>query len=372
MSAKISDRLMYQAGMKRIPISGTFELTPMCNFSCKMCYVRKGPKEVAEKGGLLPVEKWLAWAEEAKQNGMLYLLITGGEPLTYPGFWELYEKLTQMGFLISINSNGSMFTEEVAKRFHEMPPRKINITLYGASNETYESLCGLGDGFERVTAGTAWLRKYNIPYKFNCSLTPYNCHELEAVQTLAKEHKVPLEIATYMFPPVRRSADLDAENARLTAEMAGYYSVENMYLQLEEEAFRRYAEGKMQYVEPPDLDIDSTNSESGKEMGCRAGRCSFWLDWQGNLSACGMINQPRYTLQNESFMTVWKRIVDDTNKIRCLSGCEGCKNQKMCHACISTAYCETGDINGRPTYVCKMIEAEAVACKEKLQKLNRK
>ena len=88
------------------------------------------------------------------------------------------------------------------------------------------------------------------------------------------------------------------------------------------------------------------------------------------MSACGMINRPCYSLKNNSFVKTWKKIVEDTNKIRCLSGCAGCVNENICHTCISTAYCETGDINGRPTYVCKMIEAEAKASREKLQKLN--
>ena len=29
-----------------IPISGTFELTPRCNFNCKMCYVHLQPEEI--------------------------------------------------------------------------------------------------------------------------------------------------------------------------------------------------------------------------------------------------------------------------------------------------------------------------------------
>ena len=165
LGTKITDRLLYQAGMARIPISGTFELTPMCNFSCKMCYVRKNQKEVDSSGGLKSIAQWLNWAEAAKEKGMLYLLITGGEPLVYPGFWELYEKLTQMGFVISINSNGSMITEEVAARFAEMPPKKFNITLYGASNKSYETLCGVKDGFERVMNAAGYLKKYKIKFK---------------------------------------------------------------------------------------------------------------------------------------------------------------------------------------------------------------
>ena len=46
-SVPLSEFLSMKASAGRIPISGTFELSPVCNFACKMCYVRKTEKEVA-------------------------------------------------------------------------------------------------------------------------------------------------------------------------------------------------------------------------------------------------------------------------------------------------------------------------------------
>lgn len=366
MSAKITERLVYQAGMARMPISGTFELTPMCNFACKMCYVRKEPQEVAAAGGLKPVSQWLRWAEDAREKGMLYLLITGGEPLTYPGFWELYGELTKMGFVITINSNGSMITEETVLRLAKTPPKKMNITLYGASNESYERLCGVSDGLDRVMKAARLLKEHKIMYQYNCSLTPDNQHELGAILDLARAQGVPVEVASYMFPPVRRDPGMDDSDMRLTAEDAGYCSVENMSRQLNKEQFRAYAKRKMQYETPPVLLKKVESAQKGRPMGCRAGRCSFWLDWQGYLSACGMIDMPKYSLEEESFAQAWEHVVDSTNQILCLAGCVDCKNREMCHTCISSAYCETGDINGRPVYICRMLKAEADACRKKL------
>ena len=50
---------------------------------------------------MLSLEQWLKIAREAKDAGMLFLLITGGEPFLWPQFWELYEALSEMGFLIT-------------------------------------------------------------------------------------------------------------------------------------------------------------------------------------------------------------------------------------------------------------------------------
>ena len=55
---KSATRLFRKASKLGIPLHGVFELTPMCNMNCRMCYVRKSPEEVQREGGLIPAEKW--------------------------------------------------------------------------------------------------------------------------------------------------------------------------------------------------------------------------------------------------------------------------------------------------------------------------
>ena len=133
----LTDYLYSKACHFKIPLNGTFELSPVCNFSCKMCYVRKTRKEVEESPRkILTLEDWRKIAKEAHAAGMLDLLLTGGEPLLWPDFWTLYEELADMGLQISINTNGSLIDEAAIARFRQRPPRKISITLYGANDET--------------------------------------------------------------------------------------------------------------------------------------------------------------------------------------------------------------------------------------------
>lgn len=68
------------------PICGTFELLPICNMDCKMCYIRMSPNEMYRQGTLLSVNDWLRIGKEAAANGCMFLLLTGGEPLLYPDF----------------------------------------------------------------------------------------------------------------------------------------------------------------------------------------------------------------------------------------------------------------------------------------------
>ena len=66
--ATIKDRLYQYARENRIPLTGAFELTPMCNFSCKMCYVRRTAEEARNQGGVRTLEFWLDVARQAKRS----------------------------------------------------------------------------------------------------------------------------------------------------------------------------------------------------------------------------------------------------------------------------------------------------------------
>ena len=60
-----------------LPVTGTFELTPRCNFNCNMCYVHQTEAQAAQGGRReLTTAEWLAIAEEARKAGMVFLLLT--------------------------------------------------------------------------------------------------------------------------------------------------------------------------------------------------------------------------------------------------------------------------------------------------------
>lgn len=222
----IEQQMFAMATEKKVPLYGVLELLPLCNLNCDMCYVRMSREEMEQVGRLRTMEEWTKTAEDMMRAGTLFVLLTGGEPLLYPHFRELYQKLRELGMIITINTNGTLIDEAWADFFAENKPRRINITLYGASNETYERLCHYPGGFDKAVNGIRLLRERNIDVKVNGSLAKANVDDRMKIIELGESLDAPVRIDTYMYPSVRERNHAYNNQARLDPEMAAKARVE--------------------------------------------------------------------------------------------------------------------------------------------------
>ena len=370
--APLTQYLFTKASQKKIPLSGTFELSPVCNFSCRMCYVRMTPAQVAAHSRpAMTLERWLALAEQARASGMLYLLLTGGEPFLWPDFWPLYERLTEMGFVLSINTNGSLIDEATIARLRARPPTRLNITLYGAGNDTYRSLCRADGVFTRVDRAIMGLREAGLMVKLNCSLTPQNAGDLEAMVRYAEQRGLILEVNTYMFPPLRRDPSQVGRNERFTPEEAARYHMERYRLMYGEETYDRYLHSVLRGIaDPPGLDESCVDPVDGK-IRCRAGKAAFWVTWDGWLTPCGMMTEPRVDLAGQPFDRAWKTLTEQSERMRLSGVCGQCPDRDLCHSCAAMAQAETGSPGGIPLYLCRMVEAMKTLARQELDRRGR-
>lgn len=347
----LTEYLYRQATAAGIPLSGTFELTPVCNMDCKMCYVRLSRQEQEALAPLTGADRWLKLGQEAKKEGMLYLLLTGGEPFLHPQFRQILEGLHKMGLLISVNSNGTMIDEKTVRWLKSCPPVRINISLYGASNETYNRLCGNPQGFTQVTQAIGLLKEAGISVKLNCSLTPHNAGDLPQMAQLAKENDLVLQVATYMFPPVRKNGKTVGRNDRFSPREAAYYMAYADYLTMGKERFLA-GEGNIPVPEC------SEEACEGDGVRCRAGKCSFWITWQGQMTPCGMFpTEEGCDAFSQPFASAWEQVKQKTSRIRLPAKCACCNAKDSCHACAAMVITESGCFDKVPGYRCDMIRA---------------
>ena len=157
----VRNYLNFKARDKGIPISGTFELTPLCNLNCKMCYVHLNKAQM-QRTQLLPADQWKRIMQQAIDEGMMYARLTGGECLTYPGFRELYLFLRDMGIETVILTNGLLLDENMAAFLQNAPPAMMQVSLYGAEEDTYQKVTGMR-AFSRVMENIRRIKAADLP-----------------------------------------------------------------------------------------------------------------------------------------------------------------------------------------------------------------
>ena len=353
----IEQMLVDRASLHRRPIGCTLELTPLCNFDCRMCYVRLSAGQIQQPqppGHLRTAAEWLHLAEQMQSSGTLFLTLTGGEPLLHPEFREIYCGLLAMGMIVSVNTNGSLIDESWADFFAANRPRRINITLYGKDDRTYERLCRVSGQYDRVVRGICMLRERGVAVKMNVSLTRENENQLEELETIAASLKVPIDIDCYMCPAVRERGKHYDFDVRLSPEDAADRQFEILIRKLEAlpnatpETTAAYLQGMLSRVQPHDPTPDHRYP-----LRCRAGASSCAISWHGRMRPCVMMSAPEADAFAVGFEQAWQQLTAAVAALNTSEECGTCECRDLCQTCAASALCEEGACEAVPRYMCR-------------------
>ena len=347
--------LFRMADAKRIPLNGSIEVTHLCTMDCDMCYVRLSREEMEARGRLRTAEEWLSVAQEMRDAGVLFLLLTGGEPLLYPGFRELYLGLRKMGFILMLNTNGTLLDEEWADFFAQNPPRRVNVTLYGASDKAYRELCHLPGGYARTVRAIELLRQRGVHVKLSYTMTVKNAEDLSAFLDYCKERDLVYGIDPRIMPATReRSRGFDF-SSRLPAEEAAQtaHEIHRRYYP-EREDFLAYCARQIAEVDArARFAEEHPEARKPERNTCKAGRCSFTLNWQGHMRPCVILRSPEADVFALGFAAAWRQIQDGMEALLIHADCAVCPRRGLCDICPASALYETGRQDGKPDYACR-------------------
>ena len=342
----VEKKLMRMANENRIPINGSIELLPLCNMNCDMCYVRLSNEEMKAQGRLRTADEWIDIGKQMKEAGVLFLLLTGGEPLLYPEFEKVYIELQKMGMILTINTNGTLIDEKWADFFMKHKPRRINITLYGCDNKTYEELCHYPNGYDKVIHAVKLLNERNVDVKLSCSLAKSNQNDFERIIQIGEDLGVPVRVDTYMMPASRERNKPFNEQSRLDPITAARCRIQALKLEMKEDLFN-------QFIDKSLFEVEYIVCEEGYgKMKCNAGNCSFTINWQGNVRPCVIMSTPSVSVFDHGFINAWNMIKDTCHQIKLSPKCNSCNKKTLCRTCAASALLETGSYEGTPEYMC--------------------
>ena len=360
----IERQILAQAKRTRTPANGSLELLPLCNMNCDMCYVRLSKEEMEAKGRLRTADEWLEIGQQMKEAGVLFLLLTGGEPFLYPDFRKLYLGLREMGMILTINTNGTLVDEELAAFLGAHKPRRVNITLYGTDEETYANLCHYPGGYEKTLRGIRLLREHGIDVKVGGSLARANREDLDQLLDMEQVLDVPVRVDTYMMPATRERELPYNLQSRLDPEEAARARIHALKREMGPELFPQYVQQAVYRADHPE-----PAKEKPGHMSCMAGQCSFTINWQGEMRPCVILSEPAASVFEVGFEAAWKYMVEETQKILLNGKCTSCHMRHLCRTCAASALLETGSYDGVPEYMCRYAGESLRILREEWEKI---
>lgn len=323
------------------PAHGAFELTGRCNLSCRMCYIRSAAGDRKKAANELSAEEWLRIARQAADNGMVFLLLTGGEVFLRPDFFEIYEPLTRMGLVLSLFTNGTLVTKKTADRLAQTPPSTIEITVYGATAATYEAVTGVPGSYAACCAGIEALLSCGLPLGLKTTITRHNMHELEDMRQMAHNWGVSFS-AGWLLSRRPDGASSGVEECRLSAE----------------ECVELEATDRASAHEWTETALREAPAGDHGNFRCHAGKAAFVISPAGAMNVCLVLSQPAVRPLEIGFSEAWKQVrqfVDSAPPP--VSDCRACDSLAYCGRCPAWSMMETGTLTAPVPYLCEIARA---------------
>jgi radical SAM protein with 4Fe4S-binding SPASM domain len=332
------DGFARKIALLRVAYSGGLDFTNRCNLRCIHCYVGSARYRSGSGRGEMAKDEVLAILDEIRDAGCLHFLITGGEPLLRADFRDVYEHAKRIGLIVTVFTNGTLITGEVLDLFADLPPCAVEISLYGATAETYEKITGVGGSFAACIKGIEGLTGIGVNLTLKTMQMSLNNHEFFEIERMARAYGAKFRFDAALFP--RFDGDRSPLSLRLSAEEAVSREFTDKRLRQWKEFFRRRAGIRL----------------GEKLYRCGAAVSSFHIDAEGHLLPCIMARNFRYDLLGGSFADGWNNVMPRFREKETIPGnpCVDCDAISLCGFCPAFFLIENGDENHHSDYLCRM------------------
>jgi radical SAM protein with 4Fe4S-binding SPASM domain len=277
--------------------------------------------------------------DQMAEAGCLWLIITGGEPMVRRDFLDIYEYAKGKGFIIILYTNGTLITPEIADRLRCWRPKTVEITMYGATRETYERVSGVPGSFDRAIRGLELLAERGISLVIKAMALTLNRHEIGDIKKYARKLGAEFRYDPVVWP--RLDGMKDPYRVRLEPE-------EVIQLELEDEdrprAWREFAQKFLHPVKSEFL------------YWCGSGVHSFFIDAFGRLSLCIEARHPYYDLRKGTFAEAWEQFLPAVKNTRCTKdfACLHCDLVNLCGRCPPFSQQENRDPESVVPFLCRL------------------
>jgi radical SAM protein with 4Fe4S-binding SPASM domain len=359
--------LWEKMGKRRAALSFDLEVTDRCNLNCRHCYINVPAGDKAAKRREIDAAEVGRIGVEAASLGVLWCLITGGEPLLRKDFFEIYLALKRHGLLVSVYTNATLIGPEHIRFFKKYPARDIEVTVYGVTEETYERVTRVPGSFAAFRRGLELFLGSGIKVRLKAMALHSNYHELPAIAEFCRARTKDY----FRFDPFLhyrfdrdpgRNAEIEAE--RLTPdEVVGLERADG-------ERFRALKASCGRLIVPA-----FSKSDCRHLFRCDAGQRNFVVGSDGRFRLCASLYHPDlvFDLKKGSLAEAWTSFVPavlarKTDRKEYLERCARCSIINLCLWCPAHAYLEMGELDAPVDKFCQLAHAREKALLKNIDK----
>lgn len=331
-----------RAEARDVPISTLVELTHACNVDCEHCYLDLAPDR---KIGALDTDEWKRVFRELKEEGGLFLTLSGGELLVRRDWYELATYARELGFALRLYTNGTLIDDDAADRIATLRPLGVEISLLGGVAATHDAVVRRRGAFERTLAGVRRLRARKIATALKCVVMHRNARELDELLRIGESLDCPVYFDLEISPKNNGSKAPKATAPEETELLSAARRVLGDALDGERTVLDR--------------------RERLEAAPCGAGRRTCHIGPTGTLHPCTQWVAPIGSLREKSFHELWTENAElaRIRRVRMsdFEPCGTCELLDVCSPCMALSLLERGELGGPSPTKCAAAELRAKA-----------
>ncbi len=314
------EKLFQTCEEKARPVRAYLEITSRCNFKCRHCYISQ-----REKAKELGKDEWFDVFAQLRETGVLALTFAGGEFFLHPDWPELVRNARENRFALRFLTNGAHVDREAAKIIADAKPLRVEVSLYGPDETTYEKLTGDGNNFKRAIQGITLLLVYGIKLVIKYPLLHSTWQGYEKALGLANNFRVPLWYDYHLVP------------SAVEPEMANPESL----------SFEELAEFFESQGTTDDEENDDTQFDADAPV-CDIAKRGIVISSRGEVFPCPRLRVSAGSVRKKPIAEIWKMspILTDLRKLNKSdrTECIKCLYRTICRSCPAHAFSEHGSL----------------------------
>lgn len=332
-----------------------WELTEGCNLKCKHCRASAKPNRNNDE---LTTEEAYRVIDEIADFSNPILVLSGGEPLYRPDFFEIADYAVKKGLSVALATNGTLIDQGIARRLKEIGIKRVAISIDGANKETHDGFRGVDGAFDRALLGAKYVQEQGIEVQFNTTISKHNVSEMENILNMALDKKA-VALHLFMLVPVGCGIQI-ADNQMLPAEqyeeVLSWFYEQSRAVPLEMRATcapHYYRIIRQKAKERGEKVTFQTHGMAAMTKGCLAGTGVFFISHKGKVQPCGYLPVEAGDVKKQTVQEIWEQspvflTLRDESKLE--GKCGVCEYKHVCSGCRARAFYETGNYMAEEPY----------------------